>query len=353
MLRRMLLTYKQNRFEVVGSLVVTVAVFAGVLYEIAQLNGVAFPAGCSPNIGFGPIAVVPGSDLSASSDFACQNALNEFNAIRYGTLQNLVHLFLFLGPYIVAIMLGAPLVAREVEQGTAPLSWSLIGSRHRWLVARAAAMLALLVPLLVAFGLAGDMLEGASNPGVDPWATFDAYMLRGLPVVSWALVAFALAAMLGTLLGRTMPAIFLSVVGTLFLTVVGFWAIQQYLLRPFDRPLMTWDQLVENMGANWQPDALVIDWQTYLDGKPWDGDVNQWYMTHEPPVYPDPGIAAPTDPGTAAGYVPPIWGPQQLPIGFSGDQYWPVVLGQSAVVVTGAAVLIGLAFYRVDRRRPY
>ena len=205
-------------------------------------------------------------------------------------------------------------------------------------------MLALLVPLLVAFGLAGDMLEGASNPGVDPWATFDAYTLRGLPVVSWALVAFALAAMLGTLLGRTMPALFLSVVGTLFLTVVGFWAIQQYLLRPFDRPLMTWDQLVENMGANWQPDALVIEYQTYLDGQPWDGDINQWYMTHEPPAFTDPTQI----PAEAV-----FWGPQQLPVGFSGDQYWPVVLGQSAVVVAGAAVLVGLAFYRVDRRRPY
>jgi hypothetical protein len=353
MLRRMLLTYKQNRFEVIASLVVVVAVVAAVLYEIAQLNSVVFPAGCSPNSAYGPIMVPVGSDLQGLADFACQNAANQFSAIRYGTQMHLVQLFLALSPYILAIMLGAPLVAREVEQGTAPLSWSLIGSRRRWLLARVAAILALLVPLLLAFGVAGDLLEGASNPGVSPWATFDAYMVRGIPVVAWALVAFALAVALGTLLGRSMPAIFLSVVATLFLTVVGFWAIQQYVLRPFDRPLMTWDQLVENMGANWQPDALVIDWQTYLDGKPWDGDVNQWYMTHEPPVYPDPGIAAPTDPGTAAGYVPPIWGPQQLPIGFSGDQYWPVVLGQSAVVVTGAAVLIGLAFYRVDRRRPY
>jgi hypothetical protein len=352
MLRRMWLTYKQNRFEVVASLVVVAAVLAAVFYEIFQLNSVVFPAGCSPDR-YGSVMVAIGADPSVGSDFACQNAMNQFSAIRFGTLMALVDLFLFLSPYILAIMLGAPLVAREVEQGTAPLSWSLIGSRRRWLVARVAAVLALLVPLLLALGLAGDLLEGASNPGVSPWATFDVYQLRGLSVVAWGLVAFALAASLGTLLGRTMPAIFLSVVATLFLTVAGNWAIEQTVLRPFDRPLMTLDELTRNGGGNWQPDALVIDWQTYLDGKLWNGDIGQWYMTHEPPAFPDPGVAVPTDSGTTAGVTPEFWGPQQLPIGFSGDQYWPVVLGQSAVVVAGAVVLLGLAFYRVDRRRPY
>jgi ABC-type transport system involved in multi-copper enzyme maturation permease subunit len=78
---------------------------------------------------------------------------------------NLVRMFEMIVPFIVGIVFGAVLVAREIEQGTAPLSWALAGSRTRWLLGKLLAVVVLIVPLLLIAGLAADVRQGALVPG--------------------------------------------------------------------------------------------------------------------------------------------------------------------------------------------
>jgi hypothetical protein len=375
MLRRILLTYKQNRFETLGTVIVSALFAALALYVAWQLNSVVFPKDCSPTQNGYMTFDSSGQPMFQEPTRACQAAIDQFNTIRNGMLSALIQTGLILAPFGLAILLGAPLVAREIEQNTAPLSWSLIGSRRRWLAVRVAAILGIFVPAMIAVGLAGDILYGAENPGTSPWGSFADYGLRGAPVVFWALAAFMGTMALGTLFGRALPAIFIALVVCLFARVGGEYYFQQIVLEPYAQPLMTVEQM--NTGYySWDPTNLTTGWENYLDGKPFTGDVNEWYLTNTPPpeliqpvpaptpetsVAPDssasPGVAASPDPNAKPAPVdfgmPIVWGPQSMPIGFHGDQYWPVVTAEAGILLAGSVLLASIAFFWVGRRRPY
>jgi hypothetical protein len=98
-------------------------------------------------------------------------------------------------------VLGAPLVAREIEQGTNRLAWTQSITRTRWLLVK------LFVGALSCCALVGAMaplLEwwtGAVQRGarIQP-TSFD---LSGFVDVAYVLFAFMLGAALGALIRRT------------------------------------------------------------------------------------------------------------------------------------------------------
>jgi hypothetical protein len=45
--------------------------------------------------------------------------------------------------------------------------------------------------------------------------------------------------------------------------------------------------------------------------------------------------------------------PQSLPFGFHGNQYWPVVALESAILFAGSLLCGAAALFWVDKRRPY
>jgi hypothetical protein len=341
---RFYLTLKQHRFEVIGAILVCLA-FAGLaLYEVWQLNAIVWPKDCSPNGAFG---------VSVSGADPCSRALERFNAIQNGTLMRLIQLGLLLAPFVAAILLGAPVVAREIEQNTAPMSWALVGSRRRWLVVRLASLLIVLVPLMLVVGFCADQLYGALHPGTNTWLTLDDYNVRGLPVLFWSLAAFLGTVALGTIFGRSLPAVFLALVICLFARVGGQYGFEQIVLAPSAQPVMSWQELTSPNGYNWPATSLVLEWRSWLDGKPFEGDVDQWYRSHTPPTDPP---AANTQGGEGggipAGYVGP-WGPIGMPYGFRGDTYWPIVAAESGILAGGSVVLASVALFWVGRRRPY
>ena len=58
---------------------------------------------------------------------------------RYSSLSFLIPLFLIV-PAVIGMFWGAPLVAREIEQGTHRLAWTQSVTRLRWLGTKAAAL---------------------------------------------------------------------------------------------------------------------------------------------------------------------------------------------------------------------
>ena len=172
MLTRIRLTLKQHRFETIAITVVCVVLTVGALIEAYRLSSLNVPISC-----FNGSYELSGLGTPTYSAGAhCQALVDSFMGLQNGLPMNLVRLMLLLAPLLAGIVLGAPLVAREIEQGTAPLSWALSGSRRRWFLGKVLAGVVLLVPLMLAVGLAAEVLEGALDPGVDTHAAFQNYL---------------------------------------------------------------------------------------------------------------------------------------------------------------------------------
>jgi hypothetical protein len=88
--------------------------------------------------------------LARSGGAGCPAAITSFVHRFNGAVAITVIAALFAIPGLVGVMVGAPLLSRELEQGTWRLAWSQTVPRTRWLVAK----LALVSSGLVVFGAA-------------------------------------------------------------------------------------------------------------------------------------------------------------------------------------------------------
>ena len=101
----------------------------------------------------------------------------------YGYVENLLAAF-YLVPVVIGAFLGAPLLARELEDGTWQLAWTQAVPRMRWLAAKLAALAGVTVTLTALFTA---VLTWFRQP-FDAWEgrfQYDAFDLEGLvPVAS-------------------------------------------------------------------------------------------------------------------------------------------------------------------------
>jgi hypothetical protein len=127
---------------------------------------------------------------------------------------------------------GAPLVAGELESGSFRLAWTQDVSRIRWLAVRLA--VTGLAAMAVA-GLASWLVTWWAGPldraGMDQFGSFDS---RGIVPVAYGAFAFALGALLGALLRKTLPAMAVT-----FLVFTGVRLTFRLLARPQLLPPMT------------------------------------------------------------------------------------------------------------------
>jgi hypothetical protein len=133
--------------------------------------------------------------------------------------------YLFFLPGL-ALLVGAPLLAREFEHGTIRLAWTQGVSRRRWLLSKT---MLLGIAVVAAAAIVGaiaiwwrapfDHVDGRIRP-----ASFD---VEGLVVPAYAFYALALGVLAGLVLRRTLPAISLAA-AAFVATRIGVEA----LLRP-------------------------------------------------------------------------------------------------------------------------
>lgn len=181
------------------------------------------------------------SELCGSSDADLAFCLYDTVVSGYSGNMRLAATMIAWLPFVVALYVGAVLIGRELERGTAALSWTQSVTPARWLAAK------LLLPaLLITAGTAGLSLlyrrawrAGGSAVG-DEWYMNDVFLndvflALGPAGLAYCLLALAAGALAGVLLRRALPAggLALAVTG-LVMRLCDEWR-DQLCLGPADR----------------------------------------------------------------------------------------------------------------------
>ena len=234
-------TWRQHRLQLLGVslMVLLVAVAAAITAQPIRsaYHGQALAA-CLPP------AAQPGCDL----------ILSHFSS-EFGSRVQAAR-FLVILPALVGVLIGAPLLAREFEQGTFRLAWAQGISRRRWLLAKTLWLGLAVVLASVALALIAmwwrqpfDRVAGRMSP-----SGFD---IEGLVVPAYGLFALTVGIFAGLLLRRSLAA--LALAGGIFVATRG---CLELLLRPHYLPPLhrTASGLVAATRArDWIIDNTVVD----------------------------------------------------------------------------------------------
>lgn len=197
--------------------------------------------------------------LAAHGD--CSVATELFRG-NYGNLLDLIGWLNFV-PMLAGLFWGAPLIARELEQGTFRLAWTQSVTRRRWLavklgtlvvgaVAVAIALTALFTWWFQPFVQARVAQGGRIAPSV-----FD---FQGTVLAAYTLYAFALGAAAGAVLRRTLPAMAVTLGGFL-LVRLSVRAARGHFLAPLVRLMPFTGSRTAAPADSWVLSTQLVDAQ--------------------------------------------------------------------------------------------
>jgi ABC-2 family transporter protein len=279
--------------------------------------------------------LVPGQDCSLLHDSFDQ---------RFSGLQFLVPVFMVI-PLLMGVFLGAPLIAREVEQGTHRLAWTQTVTRGRWALTKIG-----LVSLftVMATALFAWMVTTWSSPLVaagDGRFGYGVFDLRGIVPIAYAVFALALGTVAGALIRRTLPA--------MAVTLGGFVAVRvvvELLLRPRYLPAQTisYSFLQESPRAglgDWVMSSSVFDPTGHFVSSSGRISVNPSDIAHA-----CPGISGAFPGKDEVGSCLSRLGVKIVDTYQPGSRYWLFQGIESAIFLLLAAGLVVLAMWLIRRR---
>ena len=269
--------------------------------------------------------VVPGQDCGL---------LHESFDRRFNGLQFVIPLYMVV-PLLMGVFLGAPLIAREVEQGTHRLAWTQSVTRGRW--AAATALFAWMVTIWSA------PLVAASGDRFG----FGVFDLRGIVPIAYALFAVALGTALGASIRKTLPA--------MAATLGAFAAVRvavELLLRPRYLP----SQTISYSFLQQSPRFGLGDW--VLSSRVFDPTGR--FVSPDGSITVSPSALAQVCPGITRGVAFPDKDQvgrclSQLGVRFvdtyqPGSRYWLFQGIESAIFLLLAAGLVVGAMWLIRRR---
>ena len=201
-----------------------------------------------------------GGDIRHAHDVyqaTCQNSANcaeargQFRSAYQNTL-----LFLAAGlaliPAVIGTFWGAPLVARELENGTHRLVWNQSITRPRWLLSK---ILFIGSAAVIVTGAAAALLTWAARPFDEVVkGQFDTIVFgaRNIAPIGYAALAFTLGTVIGLLLRKTLPAMAATLV--VFLAFQFFFpnVVRPSLMPPLKATLPMTAQAInaaQNLGS--------------------------------------------------------------------------------------------------------
>jgi hypothetical protein len=209
----------------------------------------------------------------AMFDAACAVTRDNF-LDRFDDLTSLLMPPLVLLPNLLGVFLGAPLLARELEQGTYRLVWTQSISRQRW----AGVKLAWIGGALGLIATGVVVLSGWWHGALDAvyGSPFDIFGSAGPVGVLNYLVSFALAACLGLLLRRSVAAMGLSFLLS-WLIRIGVAKLTRPLYAPGFSIL--WDRGLEDYPRSFRGDWVSSTTLVDPSGQP-VSDIHLQELTH-------------------------------------------------------------------------
>lgn len=135
-------------------------------------------------------------------------------------------------PLLFGLFWGAPLVAKELEDGTHNLAWTQGVTRRHWLGSN---VLWILTAAIVWGGVISLLVLWWRGPENALGSRFDAFDVQGIVPIAYSVFAVALGIAIGSLFKRVLPAI----ATTLGVFVALRVAIGVYLRPHFMTPLTT------------------------------------------------------------------------------------------------------------------
>lgn len=130
-------------------------------------------------------------------------------------------------PVVVGLLLGVALVGRERQERTLALAFSLEPRRGRWLSERLLLAGGTTLAVGLACGAVGFGLASVRFPGTDLGSSFHAYGQWGLLVAIRGLLGLSIGAFIGSLTGRALTGLMMSVALTFALLLVTEVLVQR------------------------------------------------------------------------------------------------------------------------------
>ncbi len=283
------------------------------------------------------VAVDPTCFGADGGGAACQRLSEQFSGL--ADLGSRLLYGSYAAPFGMGLVLGVPLVAREVDHGTASVAWTLARSRIGWLAPRIAFVALVVIGLLAAIAVASDLMAPAIQPDRNLAADFTWYGRRGGLIVMRGLLSLGIGLAIGAMFGRQLPALLVAIFATVAIfTAVSFgmdqWLEADATPTSYGVDIGGGKQLGERIQL---PDGRLVTWtELYPDG------AMSIAIQGDGMVYTADANGIATDPvGSIQALIVP------------GELYPSFVLRESAILGGLALLLGGLAFLVVQRRRPY
>jgi len=216
------------------------ATLAGAVALFAVLGGYLLYMGLEIHHAYAAVAAChPASSATCGQSAALYN----FNQNYYGTQQGsvvssgidaqTVPFLLLAVPILLGVFAGAPVLARELDSGTFRFAWTQACGRVRWALTRLTLLAVTLTVLAYAFSqLFGWYFSPFLAEGKTSKFPMQLFGNLGVDFAAWTLLAFAVAAFLGVLIRRAIPAMAVALASCAVLDVVTMMALRPHYLTP-------------------------------------------------------------------------------------------------------------------------
>jgi hypothetical protein len=332
------LSYRQQRWELLLVALGVIGTAAAMVWFASILDGMR---AASPECLTGLRAQF---ESPSGPPLACQAIIDEWYQTQGFT--SMLGTFALVAPLGMGVVLGAPLVARELDGGTAQLAWSLSRSRVTWLLRRIAFVATFALALLAVVAFASELMAAAVEPDRDLAEDFAFFGQRGLPVVARGAGALLIGVLVGAIIGRVLPAV-LAAVLIIGLAFAGLSLGQQ----AWNREEATIQRFYDDAGRPVPFDFAAMDVDYGLQrangellsyGEAYEsGLLTETYQDEQGRIY---ASEADMEAGRVFGH--------DIRLVIAAERYPELVLRDSVIWVLVGFAALGVAAVVVTRRRP-
>ena len=201
-------TLKLNRFELLVAIAAALVIGTWAAYIVASLAAIAVPDGCIDGwIGGDPRP-------------QCLPAMDDWSSLLVSSSADLLW-WAQIVPFVIGIVAGAPIIAREVELGTAHTTWTLFSSRSRWLVSQLVPVMVAVAISVAAASVTTELVAGLrERVGL---AVISDIGMHGLVFAMRAAAAFGVGLLVGAVVARSVPSVVIGAV--VFVLVLGMLSV--------------------------------------------------------------------------------------------------------------------------------